>query len=133
MRNSGRREKERAVASAARRDMCAAMAEYHDAVRALLAAPPMVRGTLRWETRGGRRYAGLIRNEEGKSVGRSVRQEDMEWLEPMVEALRAYRETQRRLAGLHGAVREASERLRQAVTREYEDERGRHRGGSHGA
>jgi len=135
MRNSGRRakEKERAAASAARRDMCAAMEEYRGAVRALLAAGPMVRGTLRWETRGGRRYAGLIRNEGGRSVGRSVRQEDMEWLEPMVEALRAYRETQRRLAELHGRVREASARLRQALTQEYEDERERHRGGSHGA
>jgi len=41
----------------------------------------------------------------GRSVGRSVRQEEVAWLEPMVGALRAYRGTQRRLAELHGKVR----------------------------
>jgi hypothetical protein len=135
MRNTGRRkkEKERTAVSEARRDMCAAMEGYRDAVRALVAAPPMVRGTLRWETRGERRYAGLIRNEGGRSVGRSVRQEDVAWLERLVGALRAYRGTQRRLAKLHGEVRGASERLREALTKEYEEVRDLHREDDHGA
>ena len=135
MRDTGRRKKEkmREAAIAARREMRAAMEAYRDAVRALLAAPPMVRGTLRWEARGGRRYAGLIRNEGGMSVGRSVRQEEVAWLEPMVGALRAYRGTQRRLAELHGKVREAGERLRQALTKEYEEVRDIRREVRHGA
>ena len=57
----------------------------------------------------------------------------MAWLEPMVGALRAYRGTQRRLAELHGKVREAGERLRQALTKEYEEVRDIRREVRHGA
>ncbi len=135
MRNAGTRgqEGQRSAASSVRQELRAAAREYGETAGRLLAAGPLVRGTLRWETRGAQRYAGLIRSENGKSVGRSVREEDLAWLEPMVAALQQYRQTQRRLTLLHRQVREAGERLRVALTREYEQMRELHRSNGHGA
>jgi len=72
-----RNEDEDGNRRAAQRGQCRAPAglgaEQQMRVQELVAAPPLQRGTLRWVTRGERRYPGLIFNDAGRSIGRSVR------------------------------------------------------------
>lgn len=107
------------AASAARlrrRDLCA---EHQTLVQELVAAPPLLRGTLRGVTRGDRRYPGLIFNDAGRSIGRSVRLGDVTAVAALPAAYRSFRATQQRLRTLHAHILRASDALRAALTCAY--------------
>ncbi len=110
---------QRNAASAARlrlRDLCA---EQQTLVQELVAAPPLMRGSLRWVTRGDRRYPGLIFNDAGRSIGRSVRLGDVATVDALLAAYRSFRATQQRLRTLHTHILRASDALRAALTCAY--------------
>ena len=107
--------------SALRRDLRACVEEYCAAARALPGAVEMVRGTIYWSRRaGGRRYPNISVTAGGAQTKHRVRMEDMEWLEAPLARHRAYRATQARLRALHRRAMELSDRLRDAMTGDYE-------------
>jgi len=120
MKSTKTQDQQRRAVSVARLQLRELCTRYTETVQTLVASEPMLRGTLRWVTRGEHRYPGLIRTEEGHSVGRSVRLADVEWMEPMLDALRTFRTCQQHLKKIHTQLMSATNCLREALTVEYE-------------
>lgn len=96
--------------------------EYATLVGELLGRGPLVRGTVNWHERASGRYPGLTRGEGGTVVGRRIRLEHMEWLEPLLERHKAYRHTVARLRKTHQEVMAVAEEMRQARLYDYESQ-----------
>jgi hypothetical protein len=94
--------------------------EYRALVGELVGRGPLVRGTVNWHERASGRYPGLTRGEGGTVVGRRIRLEHMEWLEPLLERHKAYRHTVARLRKTHQEVMAVAEEMRQARLYDYE-------------
>ncbi len=106
--------------SGMRKQLLALAAEYGELADALLGRERLVRGTLNWHQRGAGRYPGITRGEQGTVVGRRVRLEHVEWLEPLLARHKAYRQAQARLRVVHAQLLEVAEQLRQARLYDYE-------------
>jgi hypothetical protein len=96
--------------------------EYRALVGELVGRGPLVRGTVNWHERASGRYPGLTRGEGGTVVGRRIRLEHMEWLEPLLERHKAYRHTMARLRKTHQEVMAVAEEMRQARLYDYESQ-----------
>lgn len=86
----------------------------------LVGRGPLVRGTMNWHERDSGRYPGITRGEGGAVVGRRVRLEHVEWLEPLVARHRVYRQTEARLRKIHREAMAMAEEMRQARLYDYE-------------
>jgi len=86
----------------------------------------MARGTITWHKNrknvedSEKLYPGLIRAVGGKSVGRRVRVGHLEWLEPLLEAHREYRQGLQRVRAIHGRIEGLLEMLRYEHLYDYE-------------
>lgn len=98
--------------------------EEEDALlEGMMKAPKMVRGRLTWHKQGKNgehKYPGLIRTVGGKSIGRRVRLGHVEWLEPLLENFRWYRERMQRIRAIHQEKMELVEQLRHEQMYDYE-------------
>ena len=94
--------------------------EYMTLAGELVGRGPLVRGTLNWHERASGRYPGITRGEGGRVVGRRVRLEHVEWLEPLLARHKAYRQAEARLRKVHREAMAVAEELRQARLYDYE-------------
>ena len=103
-----------------RQQMVELARQYTALASDLLGRGPLVRGTLNWHERPSGRYPGITRGEGGRVVGRRVRLEHVEWLEPLLARHKAYRQAEARLREVHRKAMAVAEEMRQMRLYDYE-------------